>query len=198
MCAGAVSQSLEHLRCAMRSPEPRPEWKSVAATPRAPRSDEHTEQGGSDRSGSRGGYDLLKINKYYLMGRKVKTLSKDKTRFWEDSWMYEISPELYEICDNKEIFVNQVRVKNWQMHFRRWLYMDLRLKWENIHKMAVEFKFQNEPNKIECKWGKEKTDTIKTFYTHIANHNHKYGAHMKHVWKAKIHTKSECSSGSLK
>jgi hypothetical protein len=85
----------------------------------------------------------------------VKTISGDKTRFWEDSWIMEKHVcvndlDLYEICDNKEIFMNQAHVKNYQMNFRRWLYMvGLRLKWENIHKKAVEFKFQNEPDKIE-------------------------------------------------
>jgi len=39
----AMSQSVEHLRCAMRPPAPRPESKSVTATPRAARRDAHTE-----------------------------------------------------------------------------------------------------------------------------------------------------------
>jgi len=39
----AMSQSVEHLRCAMRPPAPRPESKSVTATPRAASSDAHTE-----------------------------------------------------------------------------------------------------------------------------------------------------------
>ena len=34
--------------------------------------------------------------------------------------------------------------------------------------------------------GKKKSYTVKTLYTHIANHNHKSGTHMKHVWKDKI------------
>jgi hypothetical protein len=36
------SESGEHLRCAMRPPAPRPESKSVTATPRAARSEAHT------------------------------------------------------------------------------------------------------------------------------------------------------------
>lgn len=40
---GAAGESVEHLRCAMRPPAPRPESKSVTATPRAARSDAHTE-----------------------------------------------------------------------------------------------------------------------------------------------------------
>jgi hypothetical protein len=65
-------------------------------------------------------HDLLKVKNLYLMCRQVITKSGDKTRFWEDCWLdnqplCRINPELYDICDCKDIMVKDVMEANVQI-----------------------------------------------------------------------------------
>lgn len=62
-------------------------------------------------------HDILKVKDFYLMGRQVRIKNGDKTRFWEDKWLSDIplcnvAPNLYEICEDRGIFVMEAHKKN--------------------------------------------------------------------------------------
>jgi hypothetical protein len=86
-------------------------------------------------------HDLLKVKKFYLMDRQVQTKKGDKTRFWEDSWLmddplWNVVPDLYEICDEKGIMVLEMQRKSWQTDFRRWLQDENFKKLNDIYNMV--------------------------------------------------------------
>jgi len=61
-------------------------------------------------------YDLLKVKGIYLEGRIVKIENGKKTRFWEDSWLFDkplcsLIPELFILCKQKEVSVYSVKKK---------------------------------------------------------------------------------------
>jgi len=70
--------------------------------------------------------DLLKVKDIYLQGREIKAGKGELTSFWLDSWLYDeplssCAPILFELCDNKNVTVAQVR-NGFNITFRRWLF----------------------------------------------------------------------------
>jgi len=66
--------------------------------------------------------------------------------FWLDSWLYEkpletLFRDLYELCENKELSVAQVKKGEIVVTFRRWLIDNLRDTWEHIWEKLLNFKF---------------------------------------------------------
>lgn len=57
--------------------------------------------------------DMLKVKDIYLHGRCISVKNGQKTLFWQDSWRYGkplcvMFPELYKLCEQKNLFVHQV------------------------------------------------------------------------------------------
>jgi hypothetical protein len=80
--------------------------------------------------------DLLKVKDIYLQGRSIVVSNGEQTRFWLDPWVYnspicDIAPMLFELCENKSIFVAQAMSGN-DISFRRWLFGDLRTTWDKV------------------------------------------------------------------
>jgi len=80
--------------------------------------------------------DLLKVKDIYLQGREIKAGKGELTSFWLDSWLYDeplssCAPILFELCDNKNVTVAQVR-NGFNITFRRWLFEELRICWDKI------------------------------------------------------------------
>ena len=86
--------------------------------------------------------DLLKVKDIYLQGRGISFGNGNLTRFWLDPWLYKeplhiIAPVLFELCENKNLIVAQF-FYGMQITFRRWLFDELRVCWNNIlHDMSV-------------------------------------------------------------
>jgi hypothetical protein len=127
--------------------------------------------------------DMLKVREYYIQGRQVITRSGDKTRFWEDSWLFETplamsKPNLYDMCNDKNILVRDVIEKNAQLDFRRWLRDGDRRNWDKILEKLQVFEFQELSDGIRWKCGK-KEFLVKTLYDNIASNN--YGSNTNHI-----------------
>ena len=63
-------------------------------------------------------HDLVKIKQFYMRGRQVAFKYVDKTRFQEDCWvnnqpLCDTAPDLYVICEDKEIMVMKVKECNY-------------------------------------------------------------------------------------
>jgi hypothetical protein len=67
----------------------------------------------------------MKVRDLYLKGKHIiVTNSGDKSRFCYENWnnmgaLCTAEPNLFEICDNKNILVKEAREINWQLYFRR-------------------------------------------------------------------------------
>jgi hypothetical protein len=69
-------------------------------------------------------YDLLKIKSIYLQGRIVSIKNGESVRFWWDNWLYdlplkEVAPVLFELNENKGVYISQVKNGEVVMQFRR-------------------------------------------------------------------------------
>jgi hypothetical protein len=63
-------------------------------------------------------HDLVKIKQIYMRGREVVFNSRNKARLWKDCWVNNqplcaIAPDLYDICEDKEIMVMKVKECNY-------------------------------------------------------------------------------------
>lgn len=99
--------------------------------------------------------------KEYIEGGQIHTRSGDKTSFWEDPWLCEMplaisDLELYDICNDKDIHVMEIREKNDQLDFRRWLCEDGRASWNKILEKFHTFDFQDLGDYVVWKWEKRK------------------------------------------
>ena len=114
--------------------------------------------------------DLLKVRDIYLQGRVVSIKNGVKTRFWCDPWLYDkplmvIIPTLFLLCDQKEVFVADVKNGNVQITFRRRLTDGLQLSWDGIKVDVERYQLQEIEDQIIWRIGKNKKISMKSFGT---------------------------------
>jgi hypothetical protein len=96
-----------------------------------------------------------------------------------------VVPNLYEICENKDIFVMEAHKKNWQLDFRRWLQGENAKMWNEICDKARMFRLEaGSHDQITWKWGAKKSFSVKSMYAHVDQCN--FSPNTKHIWKEKI------------
>jgi len=132
--------------------------------------------------------DLLKVKNIYLQGRGISVENGCLTRFWLDPWLYNepiavIAPVLFELCENKNISVAQA-VGGGQISFRRWLFGELRVAWENIWRDAANFRLSSIDDSVIWTLGKRGTFNVKSIYNALSNFSS--GIYYKKIWKGKI------------
>lgn len=137
-------------------------------------------------------YDLLEIKEVYLLGRKKCTKDGCHTRFWKDSWVYQqslclVAPDLFELCDCKDITVKNARNGEIPITFRRWLPADLRGRWEQIWRDILVFPLENVSDEI--RWSLEKNNKFSVKSTYNALTSNDAGVYHKLIWKGKIPAK---------
>jgi hypothetical protein len=81
--------------------------------------------------------DLIKIKNIYLQGRKKIVKNGKSTLVWKDTWLYSeplstTSPDLFKLCEQKDILVFQLIIGLVPVTFSRWLNDDLRNEWNKI------------------------------------------------------------------
>jgi len=134
-------------------------------------------------------YDLLIIKSIYLQGRNVSIKNGESVRFWWDNWLYdlplkEVAPVLFELSENKGVYVSQVKNGEVVMQFRRWLYGDLALCWERIWSDVKNFSLSNESDVISWKFEKNGKFSVKSVYNGLTKNDS--GLYHKRIWKGKI------------
>jgi hypothetical protein len=87
-------------------------------------------------------------------------------------------PNLYDMCNDKNILVRDVIEKNAHLDFRRWLRDGDRRNWDKILEKLQVFEFQELSDGIRWKWGK-KEFPVKTLYDNIASNT--YGLDTNHI-----------------
>ena len=113
--------------------------------------------------------DLLTVKDIYLQGRGIKAGKGELTSFWLDSWLYDeplssCAPILFELCDNKNVTVAQVR-NGFNITFRRWLFEELRICWDKICFDMSVFQFTDILDLVI--WKLEKVHFLSKLYTMV-------------------------------
>ena len=90
----------------------------------------------------------------------MKDGNGQKTLFWKDIWLYNDSlevlfPDLFDMCVQKNIFVDKVKQNYNSVSFSRWLIDKWRIDWSKIlHDVSV-FCFTMRDDKVFWKFGKK-------------------------------------------
>jgi hypothetical protein len=97
--------------------------------------------------------DLIKIKNIYLQGRKKIVKNGKSTLVWKDTWLYSeplstTSPDLFKLCEQKDILVFQLIIGLVPVTFSRWLNDDLRNEWNKILADVLNVQLESEPDKV--------------------------------------------------
>jgi hypothetical protein len=135
---------------------------------------------------------MLKVKEIYLLGRDNCTKSGNSTRFWQDWWVYQqplctVAPELFELCECKEVTVNKVRSGEVQITFRRWLPDNLRTSWDQIWCDVISFRLENELDRIVWSLEKNRRFSVKSVYNSLTSLDE--GSYHKLIWEGKVPAK---------
>jgi hypothetical protein len=81
--------------------------------------------------------NLIQIRDIYLQGRKKCVKNGKTTLVWKDSWLYNaplctLHPDLFKLCNQKDITVFQLISGEVNISFSRWLTPDLQSEWCTI------------------------------------------------------------------
>lgn len=133
--------------------------------------------------------DMLKVKDLYLQGRSVEIQNGGRTRFWDDIWLYkkpicEVEPMLYNLCNHKDVMVDDVRKGKVQLSFRREMTNALTTSWSKIMNDMTNFHFSNLDDKIIWGLGKNKVFSVKALYNALTKTNE--GSDFKNIWKGKV------------
>jgi hypothetical protein len=128
-------------------------------------------------------YDLLKIKNIYLQGRTVSIKNGEAVRFWWHPWLYDLPlkecvPVLFELSENKNAYVAQVKNGEINMQFRGWLQGELAVCWDKIRCDVENFPLINEADLISWKF------SVKSVYNGLTKNDS--GLYHKRIWKGKI------------
>jgi hypothetical protein len=132
--------------------------------------------------------DLLKVKDIYLQGREISIGNGNLVRFWLDPWLYKeplhiFAPVLFELCENKNLTVVQF-FDGMQITFRRWLFDELRVCWNNILHDASVFILSDNTDTVVWKIGKKGRFTVKSVYDALTSSSTR--SYHKRIWKGKI------------
>ena len=112
-------------------------------------------------------FDLLKVKDIYLQGRSIVIQNGEASRFWYDPWLhkdplYLSGPNLFELCENKDISVAQV-LSGTSVTFRRWLFDCLKDQWDKIMQESNSFQLKSDLHIV--RWSIESSDkfSVKVF-----------------------------------
>jgi hypothetical protein len=136
--------------------------------------------------------DLLKVKKIYLQGRKVKTNDGRNTMVWNDTWLYskplcDLYPDLYKLCDQKNMTVHQMISGEIATSFNRHLTPDLKRDWEKILTDIFALNYNHNQDCVSWKLEKKGIFTVKSTYNALTQSE--TGPSFKKIWKGKVPAK---------
>lgn len=114
------------------------------------------------------------------------------TLFWPDAWLRNeplnvLFPDLFKLCDQKDIMVADVLNNLDSITFRRWLTDDLRSWWELIIKESSDVQLGIDRDIISWKLESRGKFSVKSTYNAVTSCD--YGHNYKYIWKGKISAK---------
>jgi hypothetical protein len=133
--------------------------------------------------------DLLKIKHIYLQGRKIKVRNGKSALFWQDSWLYDsplciLFPDLFKLCNQKEISVYQGVQETSAVTFCRWLSDELASSWAKIIQDLEHVQLTDLPDIVLWKLDKKNAFTVKSTYNALTSNEN--GNSFKNIWKGKV------------
>jgi hypothetical protein len=108
---------------------------------------------------------------------------------WKDTWLYSeplstTSPDLFKLCEQKDISVFQLVTGLVPITFSRWLINDLRNEWNKILTDVLNVQLESESDTI-C-WKLEGNGVFSVQSTYNALTCSDSGPYYKNIWKGKI------------
>lgn len=133
--------------------------------------------------------DLLKVKDIYTKNRKIIVGKGDRTDLWHDVWCADITvsekfPGLFDICNEKEITVDQMARKGWRFTFRRWLDERLQNDLRTLRDILTSFAVNEEADYPRWVWEKSGRFSVKSTYNKLCSNES--GVPYTMIWKAKI------------
>jgi hypothetical protein len=135
---------------------------------------------------------MLKVKDIYLSGRSMKVNDDKRTHFCGDTWCGLIPfknkfPDLFDICDNRDITVSVAADLGWQFTFRRQLTPDLQIQLVRL-RILLDYAILSSGNDIPIwDWNKSGKFSVKSVYKDLSSYS--IDKSFKHLWKAKISLK---------
>ena len=119
--------------------------------------------------------DFLKVKHLYLENRSMRVGNGEQTSVWEDAWCTSspfkfLYPNLFEICNEKELSVAEAFRINWQLTFRRWLPGDLQTQLRMLKDKVLTCPLgegRDKPVWLLTKYGEF---TVKSLYSNLNGH----------------------------
>jgi hypothetical protein len=133
--------------------------------------------------------DLIRVKEYYLAGRQINIGNGLDTDFWRDPWcgpvaLKEKFSSLFDICNEQTGSVAERAVNGWRLSFRRWLGEHDQVQFRLLRDILSSCALGNDRDKPMWIWGKKKSFSVKTMYTHLCRNE--IEKHNKRIWKAKM------------
>jgi len=88
----------------------------------------------------------------------IKTRNGKNSLFWLDSWLYDkplaiLYPDLFKLCEQQMVTVDQVKAAPDLISFTRWLVDERRSSWEKILSEVNKIQLGNDDDLIGWKFG---------------------------------------------
>jgi hypothetical protein len=111
------------------------------------------------------------------------------TSFWQGAWCGSIPlrdsfPEIFHICNEREITVADAAAHGWNFSFRRYLSPELAAQIHGLLGIVRQTNLSQEKDKPVWKWTKSGIYSVKSMYNHLCRHG--ADRSFKHLWKSKI------------
>jgi hypothetical protein len=129
--------------------------------------------------------NLIKIKELYLAGRKIIIGNGRDTDFWRDPWCGDYTlknkfGELFDICNEQSMLVEDMASRGWRLTFRRWLDENAQNQLRHLRDAVLVCALGIQKDKPIWVWEKNKVYSVKSMYNHFVelmsgNLTKKYG-----------------------
>jgi hypothetical protein len=107
-----------------------------------------------------------------LKGRIMIIGNGKRIDFWEDVWCGMVAlkdkfRDLYDICIEQKMSVDEMAQRGWRMTFRRWLNENQQTQLRHMRDMLSACALSSEKDRVKWIWGKSGTFSVKSMYNHF-------------------------------
>lgn len=111
--------------------------------------------------------DHLKVKNIYMQGRKKCVQNGKSTLMWRDSWLHDEPlllryPDLFKLCEQKEVSIFQIINGLVPILFSRWLTDDLNADWNKIIDDIFQTQLTSDEDRVVWKLEKKGTFSVKS------------------------------------
>jgi hypothetical protein len=118
---------------------------------------------------------LLKVENLYLENRTMVVGDGRKTSFWIDAWSSQLPlklrfPDLFEICEQQYISVQEAASIHWNPRYRRWLDENQQNQLAGLRNILLTYPLGKGIDKPVWNLNEKKTFTVKRMYRKLTKY----------------------------